>query len=112
MISVSEYIASNNPEGGIRIIKKYGIPAPANAQQMVQALNYIGLNHPEAKKDFIQEHPDHKTFHSFYGQHHNADGDTAQPVTVPQVPASFYKQYENVIVIAGAILIAALILKK
>lgn len=113
MISVSEYISANNPEGGMRIIKKYGAPVPANVNQMVEALNHVGRNYPESRKDFIQEHPDHKTFHSFYGQYHNVEGTIAQPI--PEETSntvSFYKQHENVIVIAGAILIAALILKK
>ena len=114
MISVSEYIASNNPEGGMRIIKKYGIQPPANAHQMVHALNHIGRNHPESKKDFVHEHPDHKAFYSFYGQHYNVEGTIAQTPEQETIvtPMSFYKQHESVLMIAGAILIAALILKK
>lgn len=109
MIQVSEYIAANNPEGGMKIIDKYGIHKPANAEQMVHALNHIGRNHPESKRDFIEAHPDRNTFHSFYGQYHNADGDSIQPTPVP---VSFYKQHEGIIMLAAAVVIAAFILKK
>ncbi len=111
MITTTEYIVANNPEGALRIIEKYGVQKPANAEQMVYALNHIGKNIPESKKDFIEAHPDHKPFHNYYGQTYNAEGDpTGSPM--PAVPASFYKQHEGVIMLAAAIVIAAFILKK